>query len=98
LKELENTHGQLSKKEVVPDDPIDIQRREKVKEAMLHAWSSYENMHGAKMNFRYSKPFFSMFSVPSLLFSSGFKFYKKYASTVKIQATLGNISFGTPPG
>jgi hypothetical protein len=56
------------------------------------------NMHGAKMNFRYSKPFFSMFSVPSLLFSSGFKFYKKYASTVKIQATLGNISFGTPPG
>ncbi|XP_062154182.1 mannosyl-oligosaccharide 1,2-alpha-mannosidase MNS1 [Alnus glutinosa] len=42
LKELENTHGQLSKKEVVPDDPIDIQRREKVKEAMLHAWSSYE--------------------------------------------------------
>lgn len=28
--------------EVVPDDPIDIQRREKVKEAMIHAWSSYE--------------------------------------------------------
>lgn len=25
----------------VPDDPIDIQRREKVKEAMLHAWNSY---------------------------------------------------------
>ncbi|XP_019426934.1 PREDICTED: mannosyl-oligosaccharide 1,2-alpha-mannosidase MNS1-like [Lupinus angustifolius] len=26
----------------VPDDPIDTQRREKVKEAMLHAWGSYE--------------------------------------------------------
>lgn len=42
LEELENKYGQLSKKEVVPDDPIDIQRREKVKEAMIHAWSSYE--------------------------------------------------------
>lgn len=31
----------LSSKEV-PDDPIDIERREKVKEAMLHAWGSYE--------------------------------------------------------
>jgi mannosyl-oligosaccharide alpha-1,2-mannosidase len=31
----------LSKKEV-PEDPIDIQRRQKVKEAMLHAWGSYE--------------------------------------------------------
>ncbi|KAL2243120.1 mannosyl-oligosaccharide 1,2-alpha-mannosidase MNS1 isoform X1 [Sesamum indicum] len=26
----------------VLDDPIDIQRREKVKDAMIHAWSSYE--------------------------------------------------------
>ncbi|KAL6585277.1 mannosyl-oligosaccharide alpha-1,2-mannosidase [Orobanche minor] len=25
------------------DDPIDLQRREKVKDAMIHAWSSYEN-------------------------------------------------------
>ncbi|TXG69529.1 hypothetical protein EZV62_004464 [Acer yangbiense] len=33
-----NTH---SRNKVV-DDPIDIQRREKVKEAMIHAWSSYE--------------------------------------------------------
>lgn len=24
------------------DDPISIQRREKVKDAMLHAWTSYE--------------------------------------------------------
>lgn len=31
----------LSNKEA-QDDPIDIQRREKVKEAMLHAWRSYE--------------------------------------------------------
>ncbi|XP_057454036.1 mannosyl-oligosaccharide 1,2-alpha-mannosidase MNS1 [Lotus japonicus] len=31
----------LTSKEV-PDDPIDIERREKVKEAMLHAWGSYE--------------------------------------------------------
>lgn len=23
------------------DDPIDVERREKVKEAMLHAWNSY---------------------------------------------------------
>ncbi|GER53688.1 Mannosyl-oligosaccharide 1,2-alpha-mannosidase [Striga asiatica] len=25
------------------DDPIDLERREKVKDAMIHAWSSYEN-------------------------------------------------------
>ncbi|KAF8400226.1 hypothetical protein HHK36_013523 [Tetracentron sinense] len=31
-----------TKKKVDHDDPIDIQRREKVKEAMLHAWTSYE--------------------------------------------------------
>ena len=31
-----------SKKDVVADEPIEIQRREKVKEAMIHAWSSYE--------------------------------------------------------
>ncbi|RVW83667.1 Mannosyl-oligosaccharide 1,2-alpha-mannosidase MNS1 [Vitis vinifera] len=35
-------NGKSSKKSTVPDDPIDIQRREKVKDAMLHAWSSYE--------------------------------------------------------
>ncbi|CAL8130375.1 unnamed protein product [Prunus armeniaca] len=34
--------GRDGEKEVVPDDPIDIQRQEKVKEAMIHAWSSYE--------------------------------------------------------
>ena len=26
----------------IQDDPINTQRREKVKEAMLHAWTSYE--------------------------------------------------------
>jgi mannosyl-oligosaccharide alpha-1,2-mannosidase len=30
-----------TKKDVL-DDPINIQRREKVKDAMIHAWSSYE--------------------------------------------------------
>ena len=35
-------NGKSSKKGTVPDDPMDIQRREKVKDAMLHAWSSYE--------------------------------------------------------
>ncbi|KAL2493059.1 Mannosyl-oligosaccharide 1 [Abeliophyllum distichum] len=31
-----------NRKPNVSDDPIDIQRREKVKDAMIHAWSSYE--------------------------------------------------------
>lgn len=33
--------GKYSKEKIV-EDPIDIERREKVKEAMIHAWSSYE--------------------------------------------------------
>lgn len=47
LEDLKNTHGDalgkimLPKKEV-PEDPIEIERRQKVKEAMIHAWSSYE--------------------------------------------------------
>ena len=51
LEEIKNAHGdalgkiniggELPKKEV-PEDPIEIERRQKVKEAMLHAWSSYE--------------------------------------------------------
>ncbi|MCL7049661.1 hypothetical protein MKW94_030705 [Papaver nudicaule] len=32
----------VPKKVVIPDDPLDKQRREKVKDAMLHAWTSYE--------------------------------------------------------
>ncbi|XP_034696204.1 mannosyl-oligosaccharide 1,2-alpha-mannosidase MNS2-like [Vitis riparia] len=39
---LSGRNSKSSKKSTVPDDPIDIQRREKVKDAMLHAWSSYE--------------------------------------------------------
>jgi len=34
--------GDVTKKKDVLDDPINIQRREKVKDAMIHAWSSYE--------------------------------------------------------
>ncbi|GLT28719.1 hypothetical protein SLA2020_036300 [Shorea laevis] len=30
------------KKRIYKDDPVSIERREKVKEAMLHAWTSYE--------------------------------------------------------
>ncbi|KAJ0076212.1 hypothetical protein Patl1_34916 [Pistacia atlantica] len=35
-------HGKIPGNKVFEDDPTDIQRREKVKEAMIHAWSSYE--------------------------------------------------------
>ncbi|XWS16619.1 hypothetical protein CRYUN_Cryun34aG0105600 [Craigia yunnanensis] len=38
---LQNMLEELKNK-VVPNDPIEMQRREKVKEAMIHAWSSYE--------------------------------------------------------
>ncbi|XP_021893165.1 mannosyl-oligosaccharide 1,2-alpha-mannosidase MNS1-like isoform X2 [Carica papaya] len=33
---------EVTEKEVVKDDPLDIERREKVKDAMLHAWTCYE--------------------------------------------------------
>lgn len=36
------TGGDVLKKKDFAEDPIDAQRREKVKDAMLHAWSSYE--------------------------------------------------------
>lgn len=45
LGEKMNSGGKSSdvtKEKDVPDDPISIQRREKVKDAMIHAWSSYE--------------------------------------------------------
>ncbi|CAM8883128.1 unnamed protein product [Rhodiola kirilowii] len=53
LEEIKNIYGDVSvkvvhkeadtlPKKVFKDDPLDIQRREKVKEAMLHAWTSYE--------------------------------------------------------
>lgn len=31
-----------NKKKGIQDDPIDVERRQKVKGAMLHAWTSYE--------------------------------------------------------
>lgn len=37
-----NKHGKSPGDKVFEDDPTDIQRRDKVKEAMIHAWSSYE--------------------------------------------------------
>ncbi|CAI0410350.1 unnamed protein product [Linum tenue] len=41
--EVSSVRGKSSKvTKVLPDDPVDIQRREKVKDAMIHAWSSYE--------------------------------------------------------
>ena len=39
---LSGKNSKSSMKNTVLEDPIDIQRREKVKDAMLHAWSSYE--------------------------------------------------------
>lgn len=34
--------GDVGKKMDYTEDPVDAQRREKVKDAMRHAWSSYE--------------------------------------------------------
>ncbi|XP_010544166.1 PREDICTED: mannosyl-oligosaccharide 1,2-alpha-mannosidase MNS1 [Tarenaya hassleriana] len=44
LEELKSIGGDVPLKILknVEDNPIDIQRRQKVKEAMIHAWSSYE--------------------------------------------------------
>ena len=46
LEELKSGGGDdvklISEKKDVPDEPIDVERRQKVKEAMIHAWSSYE--------------------------------------------------------
>ncbi|KAK7255060.1 hypothetical protein RIF29_28462 [Crotalaria pallida] len=53
LEEINNAHGgtvgkidsrdkNIKSGNKAQDDPIDIERREKVKEAMLHAWGSYE--------------------------------------------------------
>ncbi|XP_031247267.1 mannosyl-oligosaccharide 1,2-alpha-mannosidase MNS1-like [Pistacia vera] len=44
IRKIENNgkHGKIPGNKVFEDDPTDIQRREKVKEAMIHAWSSYE--------------------------------------------------------
>ncbi|KAJ8760005.1 hypothetical protein K2173_010861 [Erythroxylum novogranatense] len=52
LEELKSIHGDAFKlinnrstgpsKKVISEDPIDIHRREKVRDAMIHAWNSYE--------------------------------------------------------
>ncbi|OMO65520.1 Glycoside hydrolase, family 47 [Corchorus olitorius] len=43
VHQLENLLEEIKSKVVqVQDDPIEKERREKVKEAMIHAWSSYE--------------------------------------------------------
>ena len=46
LEELKSVDGDAFKlngeKKDLPDEPIDVERRQKVKEAMIHAWSSYE--------------------------------------------------------
>lgn len=52
LEELKSLNGEVTKlisnksssptRKAVPEDPVDTLRREKVKEAMIHAWSSYE--------------------------------------------------------
>ncbi|GAB2268489.1 mannosyl-oligosaccharide alpha-1,2-mannosidase [Dionaea muscipula] len=48
LEEVKSIHGVaggkngISRMKAVPDDPVTMVRREKVKEAMVHAWSSYE--------------------------------------------------------
>ncbi|CAN6988975.1 unnamed protein product [Brassica oleracea var. botrytis] len=41
LKGVGNGKTLMTQKDV-PQNPVDIERRQKVKEAMLHAWSSYE--------------------------------------------------------
>lgn len=39
--DLKNLAGKASK-EQNPDSPLDIEQREKVREAMIHAWAAYE--------------------------------------------------------
>lgn len=42
VKNAQGTKDDNSRSKVLSDDPLDVARREKVKEAMLHAWTSYE--------------------------------------------------------
>lgn len=41
-KTAKGTKIEYSQKKIIQDDLLDVERRQKVKEAMLHAWSSYE--------------------------------------------------------
>ncbi|KAF9614725.1 hypothetical protein IFM89_020558 [Coptis chinensis] len=43
LQEFKSASGETMITNVLKDDLIDVQRRGKVKEAMLHAWTCYEN-------------------------------------------------------
>uniref|UniRef100_A0A803M9S1 alpha-1,2-Mannosidase n=1 Tax=Chenopodium quinoa TaxID=63459 RepID=A0A803M9S1_CHEQI len=42
VKNVAGIKNDILAKKVVSDDPLDVERRQKVKEAMLHAWTSYE--------------------------------------------------------
>ncbi|XP_021720326.1 mannosyl-oligosaccharide 1,2-alpha-mannosidase MNS1-like [Chenopodium quinoa] len=42
VKNVKGIKNDIPAKKVVSDDPLDVERRQKVKEAMLHAWTSYE--------------------------------------------------------
>ncbi|XP_010276709.1 PREDICTED: mannosyl-oligosaccharide 1,2-alpha-mannosidase MNS1 [Nelumbo nucifera] len=44
VDDIIKTSGKTSepKKQAIEDDPVDIERRQKVKDAMIHAWTSYE--------------------------------------------------------
>ena len=42
MNSIRGQKGDVTKKNDVPEDPIVVQRREKVKDAMIHAWTSYE--------------------------------------------------------
>lgn len=37
-----NKTTKINEKNIAQDDPLNIQRRQKVRESMLHAWASYE--------------------------------------------------------
>ncbi|KNA22379.1 hypothetical protein SOVF_034640 [Spinacia oleracea] len=42
VKSVKGISNDFPTKKVVLDDPVEVERRQKVKEAMLHAWTSYE--------------------------------------------------------
>lgn len=39
---VKKTNISTKKTDVTKSDPIEVERREKVKDAMIHAWTSYE--------------------------------------------------------